>query len=235
MKKVNFILSLLSILISVPAFSQVEEDSIPLYLEIREMSTDRDFGRKYKRELDKVRKVYPMALKAKALIVQYEKDLAEIAKDKKQKKYSKEAQKDLKEQFTYSIRNLYVSEGNLLMELVHRETGMTVNQIIRKYRGDFQATVYEGMGNLFDQNLDATYDAEGKNQLTEIVIQDILNGDIEFNPEMDVLTKEEFRKTQQEYRAAKKQTKSNHRTFIREKKLKERAQRKTLKAQKKAQ
>lgn len=232
MKTVYSILSFISIFISFQAFTQEVEDSIPLYLEIREMSTDKNFGKNYKRELEKVRKVYPMALKAKALIDQYEKDLLTIEKSRKQKKYSKEAHQELKDQFTYSIRNLYTSEGNLLMQLVHRETGMTVNDIIRKYRGDFQASVYQGMGNVFEQDLDVKYDPEGKNKMTEIVIQDILNGDVEFNPVMDALTKEEFRQTQVEYRALKKESREKGRLRERERKIKERELKKTQKRQK---
>jgi len=232
MKKAYHILSIILIFLSFQAFGQELEDSIPLYLEIREMSTDKDFGRKYNRELEKVRKVYPMALKAKTLIKKYEADLLEIEKSRKQKKYSKEAHQELKDQFTYSIRNLYTSEGNLLMQLVHRETGMTVNNIIRKYRGDFQASIYQGMGNIFEQDLDAKYDPNGINKMTEIVIQDILNGQVEFNPEMDALTKEEFRQTQIEYKAMKKESRTRSRIQLREKKIKERELEKTQKRQK---
>lgn len=232
MKNITFILTVFVLFISSCLYSQVEEDSIELHLTIREMYTSKNFVNEYNRELKKVRKVYPMALKAKALIDQYEKDLIEIEKQRKKKKYSKEAHDELKEQFTYSIRDLYISEGNLLMQLVHRETNLTVNQIIKKYRGDVQAVVYKGMGSMFEQDLDAKYDPEGVNKMTEIVIQDILSGQVEFNPEMDALTKEEFKKTQEEYRERKKATKSHIRTIKRENKIREREERKNKRNEK---
>ena len=225
MKKSTSI-SIIFVLFVFLAVKAQEEDSIKLHLTIREMHTDRNFMKKYNRELAKVRRVYPMALKAKALINDYEADLAAIDKNRKQKKYGKNAHKELKEQFTYSIRDLYTSEGKLLMELVQRETNMTVNEIIRKYRGGMQASIYEGMGNLFDQNLDAKYDVNGDNWITEIVIQDILNGDVEFNPVMDELTKAEFKKTQQEYKERKKESRTRTRAMKRENKIKERQARK---------
>lgn len=232
MKKSTSISIIFMLFIFFGSYAQ-EEDSIKLHLTIREMHTGKNFMRNYNRELARVRRVYPMALKAKALISEYEKDLAEIDKNRKQKKYGKDAHKELKDQFTYSIRDLYTSEGKLLMELVHRETGMTVNEIIRKFRGGIQATLYEGMGNLFDQNLDAKYDAEGDNWITEIVIQDILNGDVEFDPEMDKLTKDEFKKTQAEYKVRKKESHKLTRKMVRENKIKEREAKKESRKQKK--
>lgn len=232
MKNSTFII-LFNLIFLVPNLYSQEEDSIELHLTIREMYTSKNFIHEYNRELAKVRKVYPMALKAKALIDQYEKDLEEIEKQRKKNKYSKEAHDQLKEQFSYSIRDLYISEGNLLMQLVHRETNMTVNQIIKKYRGSVQAAVYNGMGNVFEQDLDATYDPEGKNKMTEIVIQDILSGQVEFNPEMDALTKAEFKKTQEEYKARKKATKTRRRIVKREKKIQEREDRKKVRLEQK--
>lgn len=195
-----------------------DTDSIKLHLYIREMYTSKDFLWKYNRELEKVRRVYPMALKAKSLIDSYEKDLEDIEKHRKQKKYSKEAHQDLKDQFTYSIRDLYNSEGILLMQLVERETNMTVAEIIKKYRGGFQATIYDKMGDLFEQDLNARYDPKGLNWITEIVLQDILNGDVEFNPEMDQLTREEFKKTQADYKSRKKESHKNIRVLKHEQK-----------------
>lgn len=225
LESMNFGFFLFLILFPITSFSQlneqaeqVEDDSIKLHLYIREMNTSKDFLWKYNRELEKVRRVYPMALKAKTLIDSYEKDLIEIEKHRKQKKYSKEAHQDLKDQFTYSIRDLYISEGVLLMQLVERETNLTVAEIIKKYRGGFQATIYDKMGDLFEQDLNAKYDPKGVNWITEIVIQDILNGDVEFNPEMDELTKAEFKQTQAEYRQRKKESHKNVRLQKREQK-----------------
>lgn len=232
MKNSTFILLFNLIFLAQNVYSQ-DEDSIELHLTIREMYTSKNFVQEYNRELAKVRKVYPMALKAKALIDEYEKDLREIEKNRKKNKYSKQAHDQLKEQFSYSIRDLYISEGNLLMQLVHRETNLTVNQIIKKYRGSVQAVVYNGMGNVFEQDLDAKYDPEGKNKMTEIVIQDILSGQVEFNPEMDPLTKAEFKKTQEEYRERKKASKSRVRLQKREQKIQEREDRKKVRLEQK--
>lgn len=233
MKKLIAILFLMGSFL--PFAHSQEEDSIPLYLELREFHTDKAFIRKYNRELEKVRRVYPMALRAKAIIREYEEELADIDKKRKQKKFAKETHQKLKEQFTYSIRDLYTSEGQLLMQLVHRETNMTVEEIIKKYRGGLQATLYEGMGNLFEQDLGAKYDPKGKNYITEIVIQDILAGQVPFNPEMDEMTKEEFKVTQAEYRESKRNSHRKLKEQKKAKRAKEKQERKAARKQKKAQ
>lgn len=232
MKKLLGILFLMGILLP-NVYSQ--EDSIKLYLELREFNTDKAFIHKYNRELARIRRVYPMALKAKAIIREYEEELAEIDKKRKQKKFARETHDKLKEQFTYSIRDLYESEGRLLMQLVHRETGMTVEEIIRKYRGGIQAKLYEGMGYLFDQDLDAKYDPKGANYITEIVLQDILNGQVEFNPEMDPMTREEFKITQAEYKENKRKSHQRAKEIKKELRERDKQTRKDERQQKKTQ
>lgn len=199
------IIILLWTFFSLPSYSQIE-DSIKYHLNVREVYTSKNFVSRYNAELKRLKRVYPMALKAKAMINEYEAELATIDKKRKQKKYGKNAHDELKEDFTFTIRDLYTKEGILLMQLIHRETGMTVNEIIKKYRGGVQASMYQGIGLMFEQDLNATYDPKGDNWITEIVLDDILSGAVPFDFEMDALTKEEFKKTQQEYKQAVKET-----------------------------
>ncbi|HNS42227.1 MAG TPA: DUF4294 domain-containing protein, partial [Taishania sp.] len=142
-------------------------------------------------------------------------------KKREKKKYSKKMANFLKDEFTYSIRDLYTSEGRLLMQLVHRETGKTVNQIISEYAGDFQAFIYRNLAKMFDQDLNSTYNPEKENYYTEIVINDILMGQVEFNPQMDALTKEEFKISQKQYREERKHMRIKNREYKKEKRQKE--------------
>jgi hypothetical protein len=196
-------------------------DSIIYYKELDEVVVNRFFQNRYNRELERVRKIYPMALKAKAIMNEYETELAKLDKKREKKKYSKKMADFLKDEFTYSIRDLYTSEGRLLMQLVHRETKKTVNQIITEYAGDFQAFIYRNLAKMFDQDLNATYNPEKENYYTEIVINDILMGQVAFNPQMDALTKEEFKISQKQYREERKHMRIKNREYKKEKRLKE--------------
>ncbi len=194
--------------------------------QIIEMRVDKNFNRKYQNQLRLLKRTYPMALKAKSLIDDYEADLAELNKKRQKKKYGKEAHSELKDEFVFNIRDLYSSEGDLLMKLVYRETGMTVNQIIKKYRGGLQNSFYTGIAKLWGQNLNSTYDPTGDDWITEIVIQDIESGRISFNKEMKKMKKADYKESMAEYRQDKKDTKERLKTTKKKNKKSKKAKKK---------
>jgi hypothetical protein len=195
-----------------------ETASLEKQQEIVEMRVDKNFNAKYNRQLRLLKRTYPMALKAKALIDEYEADLSEIEKNRQKKKYGREAHSDLKDEFVFNIRDLYSSEGDLLMKLVYRETGMTVNEIIKKYRGGVQNSLYSGLAMLWGQNLNDTYDANGDDWITELVIQDIESGRISFDKEMKKLNKEGYKESMADYRQSKKDIREVYKKRKKEKK-----------------
>lgn len=171
--------------------------------EIPEMRVDKNFKSKYKRQLNLLIRTYPMAIKAKELIDEYESDLSEIEKKRKQKKYGRKAHAELKEEFAFNIRDLYRSEGGMLMKLVHRETGMTVHQIIEKYRGNTSSGFYTGMAKIWGHDLNDIFNPNNPSSddwITEIVIQDILSGRIDFDTKMRRMDKAAYKKSMKEYR-----------------------------------
>lgn len=206
-----------------------ETDTTIVFKNLDEVVVNRFFQQNYNRELDRVRRIYPMALKAKAIIDEYEAELLKIEKKREAKKYSKKMVKFLKEEFTYSIRDLYTSEGRLLMQLVNRETGKTVNQIIAEYSGDWQAFIYRNLAKMFDQDLGVKYDPERSNYYTEIVIADILSGKVEFDSHMDTMTKEAFKVSQKQYKSDLKKTRQRGRIEKKEQKQLKKALKKTTK------
>lgn len=161
----------------------------------------------YRRELERVRKVYPYALHAAELLDQFDADLGQINSKRKKKKYGKQAHKILKNDYNFVIRDLYRSEGVLLMKLIHRETGLTAAEIIKKYRGKINSEMYDQLGKLWDQDLDVKYDPEGVDWLTERIVLEIEKELIEFDSEAKIVTKEEFKANMKQYRIDKKESK----------------------------
>lgn len=230
----NVIISLIFLVFSLSnAYSQ-NIDTAVVYRDLDEFIVNRDFKGQYDRELKRVQKIYPMALKAKAIMDEYEMELARLDKKRDAKKYSKKMNKFLKEEFTYSVRDLYTSEGHLLMQLIHRETGKTVDDIITEYSGGGQAFIYRNLAKMFDQDLKAKYDPDKDNYFTEMVISDILCGNVAFDPEMDKMTKESFKESQRQYRAQKKESRTRVKEMKAVNKEKEKAQKKVEKEKKKA-
>ena len=206
----KIIILTLTLYLPLLSLSQIENTTIKEQ-DIKEMKVERNYSSKYKRQLDLLEKTYPMALKAKELIDEYEKDLSDLNKKRLQRKYSKKMYKKLKSDFTYSIRDLYQSEGAILMKLVHRETGMTVNQILKKYRNQFQTSFYRGVASIFGQNLNATYDANCDDWITESVINDIESGKISFNKNMITIDKAEYKQSMAEYKDGRKKYRKSKR------------------------
>lgn len=211
---------MLSMNLSGVAFSQ-EDLATMKAQQIPEMRADKNFARKYNQQLRLLRRTYPMALKAKELILEYEADLADIEKKRQRKKYGREAHNDLKEEFIYNIRDLYESEGDLLMKLVHRETGMTVRQIIEKYKGDFSSDFYDGVAKIWGHDLDDTFDPSSEKNddwITEFVIQDIIAGRVDFNSEMRKMSRDEFKESMETYRNNRKEARNKARAKKRDSK-----------------
>ena len=228
---VRIFILLISMNLSWVLFAQNEEATIHVQ-NIPEMRVDRNFRNKYNRALNLLIRTYPMALKAKELIDEYESDLAELDKKRQKKKYGRHAHKDLKEEFTYNIRDLYRSEGDMLMKVIHRETGMTVHDIIEKYRGDVSSDVYSGLAKAWGHDLNTEYDPKDPNSddwVTEIVIQDILNGRINFDTEMRKMNKAEYKESMEEYREKRRDTQERIKQIKKDNRMKERSEKRSKK------
>lgn len=178
--------------------SQVQ-DTVAQKLQQIDIHT-REYQKKYNKQLSRIRKVYPLALHAAELVRQFDEDLEGIDSKRQQKKYGKHAHEMLKDDYTFAIRDLYVEEGILLMKLIHRETGLTVAEIIRKYRGKVRSDIYDGLGKLWDQDLDVKYDPTGVDKITEAVIQDIKKEKVTFDDTPHLVTKEEYKVSRKAYK-----------------------------------
>ena len=82
----KIIILTLTLYLPLLSLSQIENTTIKEQ-DIKEMKVERNYSSKYKRQLDLLEKTYPMALKAKELIDEYEKDLSDLNKKRLQRKY----------------------------------------------------------------------------------------------------------------------------------------------------
>lgn len=196
------------------------EDSIRLHQEIVEVKIMKNFERKYQQRLRLMKRVYPIALHAKKMVEEHEENLEGVTKKRKQKKLAKKTHKSLKDEFSYNIRDLYIHEGELLIRLVHRETGMTVAEIIETFEGKASRKWYNGLAKLGGQNLESRYDPDGEDYLTELIILEIEAGNISFPLEMKTVDKQEFKEGMKEYRENKKDIRKANRDAKKKKRKK---------------
>jgi hypothetical protein len=186
----------------------LEEDTSIVHLqEYDEIQLPRNYKSAYKTALRRVRKVYPLALHAAYIVDSLDAEIEKLDKKRLQKKVSREAHKELKGDFKFLLKDMYVSEGIVLSKLIYRETGMTVEEIIIKYRNGTQASFYTAMASLFDQELSSKYDPDGEDFILECVIRDIESGKVKFDNTFQKLEKEEFKTRKKEDRKRKKENK----------------------------
>lgn len=209
MFRISIVVLLVNIWFS--AWSQIDTNVIKDQ-ELAAVKVDRSYNLGYKQTLYKLKRVYPMALRAKEVLNDLDAELNDLNRNSKKRKYTKEIHEQLKDDFTYAIKDLYRSEGILLMKLIHRETGMTVDEILRKYKGNLNASFSTNTLKLFDLNAKVKYDPKGTDRLTEQVIKDIENGLIPFDKSLPKVDKAKYKDGMKEYHSKRKNSKKKSRS-----------------------
>ena len=130
----------------------------------------------------RVIKVYPYALAAKEKLVSIQNGLDSIPKRRHKKRYTKEVAKWVKEEYADKLKNLTMSEGKILVKLIYRETNITSYEIVKSYRGRFNAFFWQTMAKFWDNNLKTEYDPVNNREdmlIEHILIQAKLEGKFE--------------------------------------------------------
>ena len=130
----------------------------------------------------RVLKVYPFAILAKEKLMNIEVGLDSIPKRRHKKRYTKEVAKWVKEEYADRLKNLSMSEGKILVKLIYRETNTTSYEIVKSYRGRFNAFFWQTMAKLWDNNLKTEYDPVNNREdmlIEHILIQAKLEGEFE--------------------------------------------------------
>ena len=130
----------------------------------------------------RVVKVYPYALAAKEKLMSIQKGLDSIPKRRHKKRYTKEVAKWVKEEYADRLKNLTMSEGKILVKLIYRETNTTSYEIVKSYRGRFNAFFWQTMAKFWDNNLKTEYDPVNDREdmlIEHILIQAKLEGKFE--------------------------------------------------------
>ena len=138
--------------------------------------------RKYYILKRRVIKVYPYALAAKEKLIDIQKVLDSIPKRRQKKRHTKEIAKWVKLEYADSLKNLTMSEGKILVKLVYRETKITSYEIVRSFRGKFNAFFWQTMAKFWDNNLKSEYDPVNNSEdmlIEHVLIQSKLDGKFE--------------------------------------------------------
>ena len=101
----------------------------------------------------KVLKVYPYAVLASQRLDSLNKRLNRLDTRYKKKRYTKQIQKYLENEFTEELKRLKQSEGRVLIKLVDRQTGISTYDIVKDFRNGIKAFFYNITASFFNLNL----------------------------------------------------------------------------------
>ena len=100
------------------------------------------------------------------------KRLNNLKSKRSKKKYLRRLEKFLYEEFEQELKKLSRSQGRILIKLVHRQTGITIFELIRELRTGLKAFFYQTTASLFKLSLKDKYNPE--DILEDYLIEDIL-------------------------------------------------------------
>ena len=101
----------------------------------------------------RVKKVYPYVVMADIKLKELELKIASIPKNRDVKKLTKQYEEELRNEFGKEISALSFQEGQVLMKLLNRNTSKTAYDLVKQFRGTFQAMCAQGLAKMFGQNL----------------------------------------------------------------------------------
>lgn len=172
-------------------FAQEEKDPIPLSEQyiifegdtllieldeiflLKKLKFKTDYDRRYyiwyrKKTL----KAYPYAKLAADRLKTLNERLENIKSKRKKKQYIKVIQNYMEGEFTDQLKKLTRTEGEILIKLMHRQTGETAYDLVKDYRSGWKAFWYNATANVFKLSLKDKYDPVHNTK--DFLIEDIL-------------------------------------------------------------
>jgi Domain of unknown function (DUF4294) len=120
----------------------------------------------------KTLKVYPYAKLAADRLDSLNSRLALMKKRSDKNRYTKMIQKYIEGEFSEKLKKFTRTEGQILVKLIHRQTGETTFGLVKELRSGWRAFWYNTTASMFDISLKRRFDPE--NVQEDYLIEDIL-------------------------------------------------------------
>ena len=117
-------------------------------------------------------KVYPYAKMAAERLDSMNARMATLTKTREKKRYTKRVQKYIEGEFSEELKKLTRTEGQILVKLIHRQTGKTAFNLIKELRSGWRAFWYNTTASMFDISLKREYNP--LNEKEDYLIEDVL-------------------------------------------------------------
>lgn len=106
---------------------------------------------------NRVYKTYPYAKIASERLTQLNRGMANLKTNKEKKKYFKIVEGYLSNEFEGTLKKLSRKQGQILVKLIHRQTGTTTFELIKTLKSGWKAFWSNTTARLFDINLKTPY------------------------------------------------------------------------------
>ncbi|MDY0090695.1 MAG: DUF4294 domain-containing protein [Flavobacteriaceae bacterium] len=142
----------------------MENDSIFSVIELEEVVvTPKDAQaeeerRKFLILQRRVLKVYPYAKSGAENLTMLNRNMAKMSTSKEKKRYFKIVEDYLEVEFEEQLKKLSRKEGQILVKLIHRQTGKTTYDLIKELKSGWKAFWSNNTAKVFDINLKTEYD-----------------------------------------------------------------------------
>jgi len=170
-----------------PFYYIIEGDTIPReFIDLEEVVllnklsfNNKEDRRRYLILRRKTRKVYPYAKLASERLKTMHTRLERIENKRDRKKYTKRIQKYIEEEFSEKLKKLTRTEGQILVKLIHRQTGITAFDLVKDLRTGWRAFWYNTTANMFDISIKKEYQPFQVKE--DYLIEDILERSFQSN------------------------------------------------------
>jgi len=162
----------------------INGDTVPIF-DLPTITVGKDYSKKpafknkrqsykYRKLTAYVKKVYPYANLASQKLNECEEKIKNNPEERK--KAMRNAEKELRKKYGKAMKRLTVTQGKILLLLIDRQTGFTTFELVQELRGDFSASMYQGLALLFGSTLKINYDPKGEHWMIEDIVTKIEKG-----------------------------------------------------------
>ena len=131
--------------------SSIDLDQVVLLPKMKHRSSDEI--RKYLILKRKTLKVYGYAVLASERLTKLNERLSNIKRRRNRKDYTKKVQKFIVNEFYDELSKFTQTEGQILIKLIHRQTGSTTYRLIKELRNGWSAFWYNNTARIFNMSL----------------------------------------------------------------------------------
>lgn len=118
--------------------------------------------------------VYPYAVIAADVLKDVDVNLAKYQDERHDRKaYLKTVEKELNKRFKGELENMSITQGQLLVRLINRQTGKNCYSIIKELKGGFSAVIWQSVALIFSNNLKREYDPADRDRDIETIVAEL--------------------------------------------------------------